>query len=62
MSKSNLRSLFMMMTGAMGGLAIAHFAGEERLADIYFWLTPLWLLLAFGTWRKDSEGVEQKHS
>ncbi len=62
MSKSSIRNLFTLMTGVMGGLAIAHFAGEDRLDDIHFWLTPLWLLLAYGAWRTDTEGVEPKHS
>ena len=53
MRKGRLNDLFLLMTGVIGGLSIAHFAGEDLMDDIHFWLTPLWLLLAFATWRQE---------
>ena len=50
MSKARLNDLFMLMTGIIGGLSIAHFAGADLMDDIHFWLTPLgcFLLLRIG--------------
>ena len=60
MSTSNISHLYALMTGVMGGLALAHFTGEDRLEDIIFWLAPVWLLLSYHQWRSDNEEKSSK--
>jgi len=48
--KSYLDRISCVLAGILGGLALIHFVGSEKLDSLFFWLGGLWLPIVLAYW------------